>query len=82
MVKNDPARLLYAQRGGIDIMQLAQHFPCLMLLHYALGDPLWIIVACRQNKKQENTEQISTGAVVVDAGGWMEREESVRLAST
>jgi hypothetical protein len=65
-------------------MQLAQHFPCLMLLHYALGDPLWIIVACRQNKKQESTEQISTGAVVMDAGDGrkMAREASVRLAST
>ena len=49
-------------------MQLAQHFPCLMLLHYAQG-PLWIIVACRQIKNKRAPEQISTDAVTFSREG-------------
>lgn len=57
-------------------MQLAQHFPCLMLLHYAQG-PLWIIVACRQIKNKRAPEQISTDAVTLVARAGFVRGERI-----
>ena len=56
-------------------MQLAQHFPCLTLLNYAQGDPLWIIVACRQIKNKRAPEQISTDAVTLVARAGVVRGE-------
>jgi len=46
-----------------------------MLLHYAQGDPLWIIVACRQIKNKRAPEQISTDAVTLVARAGVVRGE-------
>jgi hypothetical protein len=44
-------------------------------LDYAQGDPLWIIVACRQIKNKRAPEQISTDAVTLVARAGFVRGE-------
>lgn len=56
--KNETKKIDYAASSTL---------PLLMLLHYAQGDPLWIIVACRQIKNKRAPEQISTDAVTLVA---------------